>query len=287
MRRMLLKFSGQTDVGRVREHNEDAFSVVELDERRSWIPGPDPGSVEVGAGRVLLAVSDGMGGEQAGEVASALTVAFLEAELRDERERTSGATSLVTCVQRANRAVWEASQQRGREGMGATLTAMLIHDMCAYIAEIGDSRGYLLRGSTIVQMTRDQSLVQQLVDAGTLTPEEAETSPYRNLILQAIGKSPEVNVALGRLALRRGDRFLLCSDGLSGKLRAEEMQEIVARGRDFATACAEMVALANRRGGEDNITVVLAEVTGDELPEHAEGERLSATFQNSLNDKPR
>jgi serine/threonine protein phosphatase PrpC len=278
---MLLKFSGQTDVGRVREHNEDAFTVVELDQRRSWLPGPDPGSVEVGDGRVLLAVSDGMGGEQAGEVASALTVAFLEAELRDENGRTSGATSLVTCVKRANRAVWDAAQQRGREGMGATLTAMLIHRHCAYIAEIGDSRGYLLRDSTIVQMTRDQSFVQTLVDAGTLTLEEAERSPYRNLILQAVGKTPDVNVALGRLSLRRGDRFLLCSDGLSGKVRAQEMYDIVSRGRDFRSACAQMVALANDRGGEDNITVVLAEVTGDELPEHTEGERLSSTFQDT------
>jgi len=282
---MLLTFSGQTDVGRVREHNEDAFNVVELDERRSWVPGALPGSVEVGQGRVLLAVSDGMGGEQAGEVASALTVAFLEAELRDE-QRSSAATSLVTCVQRANRAVWEASQQRGREGMGATLTAMLIHGHCAYIAEIGDSRAYLLRGQTILQITRDQSLVQQLVDAGTLTAEEAETSPYRNLILQAVGKSPEVNVALGRLTLRRGDRFLLCSDGLSGKVRADEMLSIVNAATDFAAACAQMVTRANERGGEDNITVVVAEVTGHELPERVEGERLSATFQNAAPPKP-
>ena len=278
---MRLKFSGQTNVGRVRPHNEDAFSVVELDQRRSWVPGAVPGIIEVGEGRVLLAVSDGMGGEQAGEVASALTVAFLENELRDQADRTSAATSLVTAVKRANHAVWQASQERGKEGMGATLTAVLIHGQCAYIAEIGDSRAYLVRGSRIVQITRDQSLVQQLVDIGSLTAEEAERSPYRNLILQAVGKSPEVHVALGRLALRRGDQLVLCSDGLSGKLRDSEILGIMSRASDFAGACAQMITLANQRGGEDNITVILAEVTGDELSLPVEGERLSATFENA------
>ena len=159
--------------------------------------------------------------------------------------------------------------------MGATLTAVLIHGNRAYVAEVGDSRAYVLRGSLFVQLSHDQSAVQLLLDAGTLTREEAETFPYRNVILQAIGMKPSVVVALNRFTLRRGDRILLCSDGLSGPVKDDEMRSILTAAPTLDAACATLIDLANSRGGEDNITVVLAEMNGESLPELTGEERVS------------
>ena len=157
--------------------------------------------------------------------------------------------------------------------MGATLTAMLVHDGYAYIAEIGDSRAYLLRGGRFAQLTRDQSYVQQLVDQGALTREQATASNYKNFILQAVGLRPEVTVAMSRVQLRKRDRFLLCSDGLSNMLPDRDMHAMLERGTVDA-ACATLVDAANARGGEDNITAVLVDVGGEDVPVATAGERI-------------
>lgn len=156
--------------------------------------------------------------------------------------------------------------------MGATLTAVLFRGPLAYIAEVGDSRAYLLRGGSICQVTRDQSYVQLLVDAGILTPQQAVESPQKNIILQVMGQKDELRVEVGRIEIRQGDRFLLCSDGLSNCVRDEEILRMAAAPAPIDAACAELVDAANRGGGEDNITVVLAEVWGDHLPAPADGE---------------
>jgi serine/threonine protein phosphatase PrpC len=159
--------------------------------------------------------------------------------------------------------------------MGATLTAALIHGRRAYVAEVGDSRAYVLRGSRLCQVTHDQSYAQVLFDAGTLTREQAEAFQYKNVILQAIGTRQDVVVALNRFTLRRGDRLLLCSDGLTGEVEDEEIRRVLLATPNLAAACRALVELANARGGEDNITVVLAEMSGEGLPELTGEERIS------------
>jgi protein phosphatase len=151
--------------------------------------------------------------------------------------------------------------------MGATLTAAAINGDGLSFLQVGDSRGYIIRGRQIKLATKDQSLVQQLVDVGQISEQEAETHMFRNVILQALGAQPELAPVTGRVQLCRDDLVLLCSDGLSGKLRAQDILDIV-RGADgdLALACGALVDEANERGGEDNITVVLARLTGPELP---------------------
>jgi serine/threonine protein phosphatase PrpC len=178
--------------------------------------------------------------------------------------------SLVDCLKNAtvfaNLAIHHKSQEDSRcAGMGATFTGAAVHGDLLDLVQVGDSRGYLIRKSQIRLATKDQSLVQQLVDVGQISEAEAETHMFRNVILQALGAQGDVTPVTGRIRLRRGDTLLLCSDGLSGKLRSEDIQNIVAANQDLAKACDELVAEANNRGGEDNITVILARFTGDEL----------------------
>jgi serine/threonine protein phosphatase PrpC len=269
-----LTIFGQTDVGKVRKNNEDAFVVANLGGSPSVREMSAPLALEVGDRGVLLAVSDGMGGEQAGEVASALTLEFLRHEMKHGAADTVE-TALRSSVEKANDRVWNTAIQTGRTGMGATLTAVLFHDVRAYVAEIGDSRAYLLRGGRCLQLTHDQSYVQALVDAGTFTEEQAEQCEYKNVILQAVGTTPSVVVALNRLSLRRGDRFLLCSDGLTRMVRDDEMQNIVSTAPGLDAACAKLIALANERGGVDNVSAVLAAVDGEGLPAANRESRIS------------
>ncbi len=252
-----LRVLGVTDVGRGRDGNEDAFVVADL---MASAPSPEGCHVlAVGPRGILLAVSDGVGGAAAGEVASALTLDVLRSGLATVSAESAEA-ALVACVEAANRAVFEAATARDRHGMGATVTAVLVFGVQAYVAEVGDSRAYLLRGSKLVQVTRDQSWVQLLFDNGVLTKAEAETHQQRNVILQAIGTKASVVVALSRFSLRGGDRLLVCSDGLTSKISDAELQSAISGAISFEGAARSLVDLANARGGEDNITLVLAEI---------------------------
>jgi PPM family protein phosphatase len=269
-----LSVFGRSDAGRVRKSNEDAFVIADLKEALPIHETAQPIALEVGSLGVLLAVSDGMGGEQAGEVASALTLQSLRCELPAAQGGTAEA-ALTASVERANRRVWDAAIDSNRKGMGATLTAVLIHGRRAYVAEVGDSRAYVLRGSRFCQVTHDQSYAQVLFDAGTLTREQVETFRYKNVIMQAIGTRADVVVALNRFTLRRGDRLLLCSDGLTGKVQDEEIRGVLLSTPSLDAACTTLVELANARGGEDNITVVVAEMSGEGLPQLTGEERVS------------
>ena len=278
-----LVVAAKTDVGKVRTNNEDAYVVADLN-RKEKVTADAPTDFDVTARGVLLAVSDGMGGEQAGEVASALVVETLSRVLADNapesEESKTGITRIIeNAVTRANEEVFAAAKDPGKRGMGATLTAVFVHGPSAYIAEIGDSRAYLMRGRRVRQMTKDQSFVQLLVDSGAISKEEAENYPHKNIILQAIGQQRDLNVALGKLLLRRGDRLLLCSDGLSNKVTPEEMREIVCAAGSIDEACTKLIEAANERGGDDNATVVLAEATGEELLVHRDEETVTQTFE--------
>jgi serine/threonine protein phosphatase PrpC len=270
--------SGLSDTGRVRANNEDTFLIAPLLHPENSAVSTRVPSFESREGAVLLAVSDGMGGAAAGEVASALVIETLRNAML-EAQGGGWDAATVQAVKSANREVWSAAREPDYRGMGATLTAVCVHQQHAYIAAVGDSRAYLLRGQRIRQMTRDQSFVQFMIDSGAIKPEAAARMPMRNLVLQAMGQRPDVEVALGKLEIRRGDVLLLCSDGLSNKVEAEEMRAILERAPSLASACDELVALANERGGDDNVTVVLARLDGEGLQPPREGESMTTTFQ--------
>jgi serine/threonine protein phosphatase PrpC len=272
-----LAIAARTDVGRVRAQNEDAFLISDLST------GPkDPGlgviRFEVGARGALLALSDGMGGHANGEVASALSLSSFHNALTARMSIVDADARVKVAMETANRDVLEAAGTRSHSKMGATLSAILVQDDKAHIAQVGDSRAYLLRGGAIRQVTHDQSFVQMLLDTKVMSEEEAKSSPMKNVLMQALGQQPTIEVALGMLALRNRDCLLLCSDGLWGKLSPEEMRDAVLTSPTLDVACERMVHTANDRGGDDNITVVLAGCGGDLLG-LATGERISDTFQ--------
>lgn len=271
-----LSVAGQTDIGRVREKNEDTFVVADLTGGALLQETPHA-RFDVGGRGVLLAVSDGMGGAQAGEVASALVVETLTRALKDAPADTPRPALMNDAIQKAHRAVWDQARREAKK-MGATLTAVFVHKGQAYIAEVGDSRAYLIRAGKMCQLTHDQSMVQMLVDSGVIEPEEAEHSPIRNVILQAMGNQPNVKVALAKLDLRDRDCLVLCSDGLTGHVSDDEIRDLVVASGRPEIACGQLIELANERGGKDNITVVIAGVGGG-LSRPATGETIDDTFQ--------
>ena len=271
-----LTIFARTDVGRVRTNNEDAFLIGDLDTGARVESGVE---LDVNHRGILMVISDGMGGHAAGDVASALVVESLRKSLSDPAADHSSLQRLIDhAVQRANDDVHQAARSAERRGMGATLTAVLVHETDAYVAEVGDSRGYLLRAGRLRQITKDQSFVQMLVDLGAMSPEQARDAPGKNVILQAMGREADVQVSIGRLRLRRGDRLLLCSDGLSNKLADRELEGLLAAA-DFEKIADRMVDLANERGAEDNVTAVVAVVEGDGLPVPADGEQVTQTLE--------
>ena len=280
---MFVELSAKTNVGRVRSGNEDNFLVLDLSGQGAWTGSDgeavpeDLGRFEVGPKGAVLVVSDGMGGALAGDVASRMAVETVREMLLGSEDGDGDGicdpdAPLVDCLRNAtdyaNFAIHRKSQEDPRcSGMGATLTAAAITHEGVSLLQVGDSRGYVLRGDRIKLATKDQSLVQQLVDVGQISEEEAETHMFRNVILQALGAQPELAPVTARVRVFRGDLLLLCSDGLSGKLRGEDILGIVtSTNGDLARACEALVAEANERGGEDNITVVLARLSGDDLP---------------------
>jgi PPM family protein phosphatase len=294
---MLVELQAKSDVGRVRRGNEDNFLLLDLSSQRAWTGSDgaenpdDMNQLDVGDKGMVLVVSDGMGGALAGDVASRMAIESVrEVMIGDDGEGCDADAALVDCLKhatlQANRAIHYKSLEDSRcSGMGATLTGAAIKEDKLDLVQVGDSRAYLVRGEQIRLATKDQSLVQQLVDVGQISEEEAETHMFRNVILQALGAQTELLPATARIQLRRGDVLLLCSDGLSGKLRNEEIREILAKsGDDLKAACNALVAEANNRGGEDNITVVLARFTGDELRD-AEGDRITVELQAQDDDR--
>lgn len=269
---------GVTDTGRVRAVNEDAFVIADMSADMATATSRGP-LFNVGSRGVLLAVSDGMGGAEAGEVASALALESLREHLDDSCRASDILQSVKCAVEAANRDVVVAAREPSHGGMGATLVAVIVHRALAHIASVGDSRVYLIRGGEILQLTQDQSYVEVLIGAGVISREEAQTSPYRNVILQAMGRRDAVTVALVRLALRLGDVLLLCSDGLSNKVADAEMLRIVSDSATHEQACARLIELANERGGEDNITVIIAEVAGLELAKPTSSEAVTETIE--------
>ncbi len=287
-----LKLFGRTDVGQIREHNEDNFLIADLSRQSRSLMEADRDRV-VGPAGAVFAVCDGMGGAAAGEVASKLAVDIIYEKMLAGGQPASGddlARRLVSTVEEAGLRIFnEARADRTRRGMGTTSTVATLLDSRLFIAQVGDSRAYLLRGETLVQVTRDQSLVNQLIEAGQLTEEEAETFEHNNIILQALGTAESVQVDLTYVDLRRGDRLIMCSDGLSGMIRGEDIRQVLLSVPDPLEACKVLTDRANQAGGHDNITVIVVRFEGEGLsPPSPDDEpvkyRKYALPQSSPND---
>lgn len=261
-----IDMSGMTDVGMVRKNNEDSFILADF-RTGALYESPHQQNRTLEDNSLLLVVSDGVGGSSVGEIASQLTVHSINEALGRLSWAIPAYDRLVAAVEQANYVVWNESQSNSEyHGMSATATAVLVERDRAYIAEVGDSRAYLLRRNRITQLTTDQSFVEVLIAKGVLTPDQAARHPRKNVILQAVGASEVVQVAVGQLSLQQGDCLLLCSDGLSNNVLENEMLQIVRNSTSLSDACNELISLANARGGKDNITVVLARFDGDALP---------------------
>src|SRR2546422_3274605 len=296
---MLVELRARTDVGRVRRGNEDNFLLLDLATAQTWSGSDGAENPEdmrefaLGEEGLVLVVSDGMGGALAGDVASRMAIEAVRDVLLGENADGPGCepdAPLIDCLKQAtlqaNIEIHNKSLQDARcSGMGATFTGAAIKGDTLDLVQVGDSRAYVMRGDQIRLATKDQSLVQQLVDVGQISEEEAETHMFRNVILQALGAQTELAPATGRIQIRQGDMLLLCSDGLSGKLRNEEIRQIVSESNnDLGAACKALVDGANYRGGEDNITVVLARFTGEELS-NSSNDRITVELPPLEEDK--
>lgn len=260
---------GRTDVGRIREHNEDNFLVADLTRGTRTLRESDRHQ-SVGSHGTILGVCDGMGGAAAGEIASQFAVDTVFKELTQgdaPADHDQLAFRLVRAVEHAGLRIYsEARTNRSRMGMGTTATIAGVLDRRLFVAQVGDSRCYVLRDGELTQVSRDQSLVNQLIEAGQLTEEEAETFEHNNIILQALGTADTVSVDLTYVDLCVGDVVMLCSDGLSGMIRADEIREVLVDLPDPKDACRELTERANHAGGHDNVTVVVARFSGEGLP---------------------
>jgi PPM family protein phosphatase len=232
-----------SDTGRRRRRNEDNYVVAPP----------------------LFAVADGMGGAQAGEVASQLAASALEA---GDSDGLDGIERIDALIQEANRSIFDrASTDPAASGMGTTMTVALVEGMTVAIGHVGDSRAYLVRGEQMEQLTEDHSLVNELLKTGKLSEEEAQIHPQRSVITRAVGTDPDVDVDGFTIEAEDGDVFLICSDGLSDMVEDEEILELVHRNRDdLDKAVKALVAAANRGGGEDNITAVAFRIAAEAPP---------------------
>ena len=225
-------YARASDTGKKRRRNEDSYVVAPP----------------------LFAVADGMGGAQAGEVASKLAAAAVE----DSDGSSTGEERVVALIEEANRRVYErASTDPATSGMGTTMTVALVEGESVTIGHVGDSRAYLVRAGHLEQLTEDHSLVNELLKSGKLSPQEAEIHPQRSVITRAVGTDPDVDVDAFTVATDVGDVFLLCSDGLTDMVGDEDILDLVERYHDDLDRVAKsLVSAANRGGGEDNITVI-------------------------------
>jgi serine/threonine protein phosphatase PrpC len=253
-----------TDTGKKRRRNEDAY-VVEPP---------------------LFAIADGMGGAQAGELASSLAAGAVR---EDEAAAGSGERRVAELIQEANRRVYErSSQDAAASGMGTTMTVAFVGDANVAFGHVGDSRAYLIRDGKLEQLTEDHSLVAELVRSGKLSPEEAETHPQRSVITRALGTDPDVDVDTFSIETAPGDLFMLCSDGLTSMVEDDVILQTIEKSRDnLQTAAKALIRAANKGGGEDNITVVFFEIgeeVGEPLEETAQYPALTADGDGELDE---
>lgn len=270
-----LEIASATDVGLVREHNEDALASTDLTTGRRMDPH-ESGHIELGPRGALLMVCDGMGGAAAGEVAATMAVDTVSQRMSSSAVLDQdGPVTIADFARILRMAAWSANSliletarlDPNTAGMGTTMTAVGVLGPQLVVAQVGDSRAYILRQGKLGQLSRDQSLLNELLDTGQITEEEAVTFEHSNVILQALGVQDDVEVQLSKFELRRGDWLLLCSDGLSAVTGDEEIAARVMQSKDCSEACHRLIELARDAGGPDNITVVVVRFSGDGLVE--------------------
>ncbi len=249
-----VRFAGDTNIGRKRDHNEDSISLPE--------------------GERLAIVADGMGGHASGEVASRLAVELIVDHFTEtgkqqtltwpykvDRDMRKDINRMVTGIMLANLEIWERSQREARfKGMGTTCVAIYFLDDHLIIGHVGDSRCYRQRGTEFSQLTEDHSLINDYIRMKRVTPEEAENWPHKNVIVRALGMKESVQVDIFTETPRLGDIYVLCTDGLSGMITDDEIRTIAKGEAELDKACEKLIAAANANGGVDNITVVLARI---------------------------
>lgn len=242
--------SGKTDIGKKRSENQDTWRAGRKGNQYAW-----------------AVVCDGMGGERAGFLASHLAVSNMEKQLAeiDFTYLENPEQILRNIVEQTNQQVFEYAVEGGEAtlGMGTTIVAVLLKDKDAFYAHVGDSRVYLFRKNTLVQLTRDHSRVQEMVEAGEITEQQARTHPERNRITRALGVHQQVQVDIASIPVEPGDEILLCSDGLSGPIPAEEIAKILSEHSIYQQPT-RLVEYANQQGGPDNITAVVMQIAQEE-----------------------
>lgn len=236
-----MKYTAKTDIGKLREANEDAFLA-------------DGG---------IFAVADGMGGHRAGEVASSLALKVFKksfCQIKEGESETDIKRRLREGIEQANQAVFQrGTSRRDLMGMGTTLTATLPLDDQIHLVHVGDSRAYLIQKNKITQLTADHTLVGEMVRRGEISPELARLHPLKNILTRALGTDPHIQADLISRKIQKKDRLLLCTDGLSSMVEDKEILKIVNNARNLEKACQDLIEAANQGGGEDNITVILIE----------------------------
>ena len=266
---------GKTDVGLIREHNEDNLLIADLGGSFRESSLEQPAKLTLGPRGALFLVCDGMGGAAAGEVASQMAVDAVFDSLRTTEPPANEpfARSLRHAVEVANDRIFQQSRDNQSErGMGTTCTAAALVDETLIVAQIGDSRCYVFRNGNLGQVTKDQSLAWQLIEAGAMTAEDAKAFEHANIILQALGVQDRVDVVMSQIALRKGDVVLLCSDGLHGPVTDQEIRDILAAESDLKKAGEGLLQKALERDGPDNITVILARFEGAGLKDPTPGD---------------
>ncbi|HSF24669.1 MAG TPA: protein phosphatase 2C domain-containing protein [Blastocatellia bacterium] len=262
-RETLIWVSARTDIGMKRASNEDSMLVADLATGRATMGADMDMDVYEADGRgMLMAISDGMGGEAAGEVASHIAITVLHEALLRQTDDLDIEERLKMAVELANIQVWTRAQaDSALTGMGTALTAALVQGGSAYVAQIGHSRAYLIRDDMARQITVDQTLAQALVDRGAINA-YGTRSILKNILTQAIGASPVVQAALISVEICPDDHLLICSNGLSNKVAPNEISLVIQQSANLTDACGRLIEIANERGGEDNITVMLARMSG-------------------------
>ncbi len=271
---MLIDYAAITHLGRVRKNNEDAYLVSALDGEEPHVNSLSrtPKVCQVG---LLAAVADGMGGAAAGEIASREGLASIAVYLFGHWGRfpATEATeeglfrALIGAAEEASAAVLRYSDaDRTARGMGSTLTATVIWNGHLYLCQVGDSRAYLYRRPYMLQLTKDQTLVNEMITSGFLTQDQARTHPQRSMITQALGCPQPIKAAIGKVALRRGDRLLICSDGLHGEVGDAEIKNILERGYSPRRSLELMLEAALEHGGRDNVTGLLLHLDDPAFP---------------------
>lgn len=263
---------GVSDMGRVRKNNEDNFVVCNLTTGEVSLT-PSLRNHRVGAQGTLFLVADGMGGEASGEVASQLCAVTVPKRLYDNLKslgnvsETNFVLLLREAIEFANQIIFQKAQSDiALKGMGSTTTAGALFGPHLFVAQVGDSRAYVLRNKQMVQLTRDQTYLNYLAEIGAEVPDDPEKDSRKSILTQAVGSSETIDVKVTYTKLRQGDLILLCSDGLYNMVKGPDLLNMVNRSDALQNRCKSLVELANEHGGTDNITMIMAEFTGPGLP---------------------